>query len=238
MNKWLHLNVQLPDWFTGMFPEAFWQIPTEEKVVYLTFDDGPIPGVTSKVLQILKENQIKATFFCVGENVDKYPEIFNQIIEEGHLVGNHTYNHIKGFKCSNSIYFENIEKANKIIKSNLFRPPYGLLKNSQFNILKLKYKIIMWDVISCDYDSKLTPEDCFTNVINFVRNGSIITFHDSFKAEKNVLSALPKVIEYLKEQGYSFRRIEFDKTRPLYTANWIRHFQKMRNTLHKKRKIA
>ncbi len=238
MSKWFNLNVHLPDWFTGMFPEAFWHIPTEEKVVYLTFDDGPVPEVTPAVLKILKDYSIKATFFCVGENAVKYPEIFSEIMKEGHLVGNHTYNHIKGFKCPNSLYFDNIEKANKVIKSNLFRPPYGLLKKSQYNRLKLKYKIIMWDVISCDYDSKLTPEECFINVADFVRNGSIITFHDSIKAEKNVLAALPKVIEHLKGQGYSFRRIEFDKTRPLYTANWVRHFHKMKDTLYKKRKIA
>lgn len=238
MSKWFNLNVHLPGWFTGMFPDAYWHIPTGEKVVYLTFDDGPVPDVTNSVLSILKEHDVKATFFCVGENVMKYPDIFHEILEEGHLVGNHTFNHIKGFKCADNYYFENIEKANKLIKSNLFRPPYGLLKNSQFKKLKTKYKIIMWDVISCDYDSRLTVENCISNVMDFVRDGSIITFHDSYKAEKNVLAALPKVIELLKAQGYSFRRIEFDKTRPLYTANWIKNLLRMRESFNKRRHRA
>jgi len=229
MGKQFNLKVHLPGWFTGLFTNAIWNLPTDEKVVYLTFDDGPVPGVTSSILEILKAYNIKATFFCVGENVSKYPEIFQEVIKEGHAVGNHTYNHVKGVKYSNSHYYNNIEMAGRLIKSNLFRPPYGLMKRSQYLHLNKKYKIIMWDVISCDYDSTISPENCISNVIDFVRNGSIITFHDSYKAAKNVLIALPQVIEKLKEEGYSFRKIEFEKTRPLYSASLIKQ-SKMRNS--------
>jgi peptidoglycan/xylan/chitin deacetylase (PgdA/CDA1 family) len=229
MGKQFNLKVHLPGWFTGLFSNAIWHLPSIEKVVYLTFDDGPVPGVTSSIIEILKGHNIKATFFCVGENVSKYPDIFNEIIKEGHAVGNHTFYHIKGIKHSNSYYYNNVEMAGRLIKSNLFRPPYGLMKRSQYLYLNKKYKIIMWDVISCDYDSSITPEKCISNVVDFVRNGSIITFHDSYKAEKNVLAALPKVIEKLIDEGYSFRKIEFEKTRPLYSATWIKQ-NKMRDS--------
>jgi peptidoglycan-N-acetylglucosamine deacetylase len=237
MGKRINFRVQLPVWFSGLYPEAVWRIPSGEKVVYLTFDDGPVPGVTQDILSILHRYNIKGTFFCVGENVCKNPEIYNKIREEGHAVGNHTYNHIHGLKNTNSTYFANVEKANSLIKSDLFRPPYGLLKGSQYWVLKSKYIIIMWDVISCDYDPGLKPEQCYSNVIDFVRDGSIITFHDSFKAEKNVLNALPKVIEKLLEEGYSFRKIEFLKNRPADT-HFSHPLQKMRNSFKRHWKRA
>jgi peptidoglycan/xylan/chitin deacetylase (PgdA/CDA1 family) len=238
MSKRNNLTVHLPGWITGLFPDAIWQIPTGQKVLYLTFDDGPVPGVTPQVLDILRDLNIKATFFCVGENVFKYPDLFQQILDEGHSVGNHTFNHVRGLKCSDAYYYTNIEKANKLIGSNMFRPPHGLMKRSQYRYLVRKYKLIMWDVISCDYNPKLTPEHCFCNVVDFVRDGSIITFHDSEKAKMNVLGALPRVIEHLSKEGYSFQKIEFPKTRPLYSAPWLRQLQKMRENIHKRKKWA
>lgn len=204
----------MPEWVNRIYPEALWRIPSEEKVVYLTFDDGPVPIVTRTVLDILKEQNIVATFFCVGDNVSKYPEIYKQIIGEGHATGNHTHNHLNGLKNSNANYFSNIERAASLIHSALFRPPYGLLKKSQYRKLVTRYKIVLWDVISCDYDPELTPNQVYSNVMDFVRNGSIITFHDSYKAEKNVLTALPKVIGQLKKEGYTFKKIEFKSSEP------------------------
>jgi len=237
MGKRLNYRVQMPAWFTRLYPDAVWRIPTDEKVVYLTFDDGPVPGVTTAILNILHQYGIKGTFFCVGENVSNYPEIFQQIKDGNHAIGNHTYNHIHGFKNTNRAYFSNVEKADKLIGSDLFRPPYGLLKGSQYLVLKANFNIIMGDVISCDYDPLLKPEECFRNVMNFVRNGSIITFHDSYKAEKNVLKALPLVIENLIKEGYSFRKIEFNKIRPI-DIPLSQSLQKIRDTFKKHWKRA
>ena len=230
MNNLNKLKIQLPEWVTKLFPDAIWRLPTGEKVVYLTFDDGPIPEVTPLVLDLLKERDIKATFFCVGENVSKYPELFKRIKAEGHSVGNHTYNHLQGMKYSTSDYLQNIEKANSLIRSNMFRPPHGWLTRLQYWSIIGKYKLVMWDVISCDYDSSLSPEKCFRNVADFVRDGSIITFHDSLKAKKNVLAALPKTIDYLTKEGYSFRKIEFPKIYPM--KNTVpQKIQNMRNSI-------
>jgi peptidoglycan/xylan/chitin deacetylase (PgdA/CDA1 family) len=211
---------------------------TGEKTAYLTFDDGPVPDVTRAVLDILKERDIKATFFCVGDNVSKYPEIYRQILDEGHATGNHTHNHKHGLKNPNSAYFANIEKAAELIQSDLFRPPYGLLKKSQYNELIRRYKIIMWDVISCDYDPRLTPDQCYKNVIDFVRDGSIITFHDSYKSQQNVLTALPQVIDRLIEDGYSLKKIEFNSTLPETSEGAVSRLQAIRSTIHKIRERA
>ncbi|MCF8362087.1 MAG: polysaccharide deacetylase family protein [Prolixibacteraceae bacterium] len=233
MSKRINLKVHLPKWITKLFPLAVWTIPTGEKVVYLTFDDGPIPEVTPQVLDILKEKNIEATFFCVGENVWRYPDLFEHIKDEGHSVGNHTYNHLQGIKCSRQYYIDNIEKANNLIGSNMFRPPHGLMKQSQYYSILNKYKIVMWDVISCDYDPDLSPETCYRNVIDYVSDGSIITFHDSLKAEHNVLNALPRVIDYLLEEGYTFRKIEFPGLKPLKSATVQEKFQEIRNNINK-----
>lgn len=238
MKKRRDLRVHLPGWITRMFPDAIWRIPEGDQKLYLTFDDGPIPEVTPQVLDILRRYGIQATFFCVGENVFKYPELFAQIIDEGHTVGNHTYNHVQGLKCSDSYYFDNVEKANRLIGSNMFRPPHGWMRRTQYWRLSKQYKLIMWDVISCDYDPKLTPEHCFCNVVDFVRDGSIITFHDSLKAKNNVLSGLPRVIEYLLEQGYTFSKIEFEKTKPLYEPPVLKYLSKLHDSVHRKRKLA
>jgi peptidoglycan/xylan/chitin deacetylase (PgdA/CDA1 family) len=182
------------------------------KVVYLTFDDGPIPEVTPWVLELLEKEEIKATFFCVGENVKKYPEIYHGILSKGHSVGNHTFNHWQGCKNSNQKYFENIEQAKLLIDSDLFRPPHGLLKPRQYNYLKNNFRIMMWDLISCDYNQSLSPQHVFRNVIDYVRPGSIITFHDSLKAKQNLMFALPRSIEWMKDQGFSFEAIPYKKS--------------------------
>jgi peptidoglycan/xylan/chitin deacetylase (PgdA/CDA1 family) len=185
-----------------LFPGTIWRMSPSEKKIYLTFDDGPVPSITTWVLDILKQEKIKATFFCVGENVEKHPEIFQQILDEKHSIGNHTYNHLNGWNTHTNEYIKNIEKCAILVGSKLFRPPYGRLKKSQLSILKKKYSIIMWDVLSGDYDKNTSPEKCFQNVIDNVRNGSIIVFHDSYKAQKNLEYALPKLIAYAKENGF------------------------------------
>lgn len=204
-------RVRLPGFITSLFKNAVWRFNEDDRVVYLTFDDGPIPEVTPWVLELLKTENIKATFFCVGENVQKYPELYGQILKDGHSVGNHTFNHWQGLKKNDQDYFRNIEKARLAIDSDLFRPPHGWLKASQYNYLKKKFRIIMWDLISCDYDHRIKPKKVLKNVIDFVRPGSIITFHDSLKAKNNLMKALPLSIKWMKEQGYRFEAIPYKK---------------------------
>ena len=204
-------RVRLPGFITALFPDAIWRLKEQGRVVYLTFDDGPIPEVTPWVVDLLKRENIKATFFCVGENVKRYPEVYQQILADGHSVGNHTFNHWQGLKKGNQEYFENIELATAFIDSDLFRPPHGFLKRAQYKYLKSRFRIIMWDLISCDYDARLKPETVLKNIVDFVREGSVITFHDSIKAQQNLQEVLPKAIQYLKEQGYRFEAIPYQK---------------------------
>lgn len=199
----------IPSLLTKAFPSLIWKIPTNEKVLYLTFDDGPVPEATPWVLETLKKYNAKATFFCVGDNVRKHPFLYEQILKEGHSVGNHTFNHLNGWTTKPEDYVKNIEKAAELIDSNLFRPPRGLLKNSHFQLLKNKYKVIMWNVLSVDYDKKLSQEQCLKNVTDNAKSGSIIVFHDSIKAWKNMNYAMPKVLEHFSNQGYQFKAIEF-----------------------------
>ncbi len=190
------------------YPHALWRKSKKEKVVYLTFDDGPIPEVTPWVLDVLKEKGVKATFFCVGKNVFKHPEVFERVKAEGHQVGNHTYNHIPGFFKNNDMYVENVQRADSYIHSNLLRPPHGHITRGQYHRLrKMGYRVVMWDLITRDYNAKLSPERILNNVKHYVRNGSIIVFHDSLKAEKNMRYAMPRAIDWLKEQGYEFRTL-------------------------------
>lgn len=202
----MNWEVHLPLWITRLFPRAAWTIPGRDNEVYLTFDDGPVPDITPKVLEILQQKKVSATFFCVGENVARYPEIFDRILTEGHAVGNHTYNHLQGHKTRNDLFFSNIEKAGGLVKSDLFRPPHGWLKPSQYRYLSKRYKLIMWDVISVDYNPATSPEKCLWNVLHYTRSGSIITFHDSEKAAKNLLYALPRAIDELKKEGLHSKR--------------------------------
>lgn len=200
---------QPPFFYRLLFPGGIWRMPSKnEKVIYLTFDDGPIPEITPWVLSILDKYKIKATFFCVGDNVKKYPGVYQQILSKGHCVGNHTFNHIQGLKTKTEDYIENARKASEYIQSSLFRPPHGHLRIPQFFKLRKNYHVVLWDVVTRDYSKRLNPEDVFSNVKDYVRNGSIVVFHDSLKAEKNMKYALPLAIEWLLEQGYVFKTIE------------------------------
>jgi peptidoglycan/xylan/chitin deacetylase (PgdA/CDA1 family) len=196
------------------FSGFVWDMPHTGKTVYLTFDDGPNPEVTPWVLDLLKEHNIKATFFCIGDNIRKHPGFVYQIVTAGHVVGNHTYNHLNGWKTGETSYISNFLKCQAMIYRStphhmepvkLFRPPYGKIKSAQAKaIRKLGYKIIMWDVLSADFDQAITPQKCLSNVVDNVRPGSIIIFHDSIKASVNLRYALPAAITRLKEEGYTF----------------------------------
>lgn len=197
---------QPPRIYRMLFPKGVWRIPSEkEKVVYLTFDDGPIPEITPWVLDILDKYNIKATFFCVGDNVRKHPDIYKMVLDAGHRVGNHTFNHVQGIRKFTKQYLANTELASKYIESDLFRPPHGHMRLPQFFTLRRKYRIILWDVVTRDYSKLLKPEQVLNNVKQYTRNGSIIVFHDSLKSETNMKYALPRSIEWLLEQGYTFK---------------------------------
>ncbi len=193
--------------FQSLLRSLIWSIKTPGKEIFLTFDDGPIPIITPWVVDELKKYNAKATFFCVGDNVKKHPEIYQLLLDNGHRVGNHTMNHLNGWKNFNKTYFENIAAAEKYITSDLFRPPYGKIKPTQIFRLKKKYKLIMWDVLTGDYDESKTGEECLNKIKKNVKSGSIIVFHDSIKAEKRLRYALPKCLEFLKTEGYTFSAI-------------------------------
>jgi len=191
-----------------LYPKALWRMDRHERAVYLTFDDGPIPEATPFILEVLRTEGVKATFFCVGDNVRKYPELFQQILDEGHGVGNHTHNHIGGLRHTIKEYSYNVEKANAYIHSRLMRPPHGWMRLSQYAWLSRKFKVVMWDVVTRDYSKWLTAEEVVNNVKKYARNGSIITFHDSLKSIEKLKTALPQSIKWLKEQGYAFKTFE------------------------------
>lgn len=198
----------MPLWYRMLVPGARWRIPSlTKKSVYITFDDGPIPGVTPWVLDKLDELDIKATFFCVADNVKKYPEIFEEIKRRGHQVGNHTYHHIQGLFTSTNDYMTDVIEAHKLINSRYFRPPHGHMRFSQVMEVSHSFEIIMWDVITRDYNRKISPDKIIEYVKKYSRNGSIITFHDSIKAEKNMKIAMPMSINWLRDNGYNFLRI-------------------------------
>jgi peptidoglycan/xylan/chitin deacetylase (PgdA/CDA1 family) len=199
---------QPPFFYRALFPGAIWKMPAEEKCVYLTFDDGPIPEVTPWVLDTLDRYGVKATFFCVGENVSKHPDIYRMIGERGHMTGNHTHNHLQGIRFTTSYYLENIRKAASYIPSGLFRPPHGHMRLGQLLALRRMYRIILWDVVTRDYSPHMQPHDVMKVVRKYTRNGSIIVFHDSLKAERNMKNALPPSIEWLIEKGYTFKTID------------------------------
>jgi len=197
-----------PKLYRNLYRGSYWRFNTDKKIVYLTFDDGPIPEITPWVLDLLDKYNIKATFFCVGDNVRKHPDIYQMLQERGHAVGNHTFHHIQGLKTDTLSYLKDVEEANQLINSKLFRPPYGHMRFSQFNRLNKKYKVIMWDVVTRDYSYLMTSGEVFDVVKKYTRNGSIIVFHDSLKSGDRMKEALPKSIEWLLEQGYSFQLIE------------------------------
>ncbi len=187
-----------------LYPRALWRMDHHEKVVYLTFDDGPIPESTPFILDTLQRYGIKATFFMVGDNVRKYQELYKRILSEGHQVGNHTHNHISGFRHTLRDYSYNVEKANAYIRSHLFRPPHGWMRLAQYALLSRKYKVVMWDVVTRDYSKWMTAQDVVNNVKRYTRPGSIITFHDSLKSIDKLQTALPASIEWLQQEGYRF----------------------------------
>jgi peptidoglycan-N-acetylglucosamine deacetylase len=222
--------IKTPTLLQRLFYNQHWRFPNKDNKIYLTFDDGPIPVVTSWVLDVLKEYDIKATFFCIGDNINKHPDIFQKVIQEGHAIGNHTFNHLNGWKASSNDYLKNVLLCNeqlqlavgglqlsddglnvtqtrnpKLATLNLFRPPYGKIKPSQSKKLrKLGYKIVMWDILSGDFDQNITPEKCLQNATKKVKSGSILVFHDSLRAYKNLGYALPITIKILKEKGFVF----------------------------------
>ena len=181
-----------------------WQVKTNEKVLYFTFDDGPIPELTPKALKILDKYNAKATFFVVADNVRKHPDVYQQVTDAGHAIGNHSYNHVKGWKLSNDDYYSNIAKANELLNTKLFRPPYGQITPSQAKHLAKDYNIIMWSVLSGDYDKNTSPEQCFNNILRKAKNGSIIVMHDNLKAEENMLFALEESLKHFSQLGYRF----------------------------------
>lgn len=195
-------------WIRWIYPRATWRMSRKIHAVYLTFDDGPIPESTPFILDTLAEYEAKATFFMVGDNVRKYPELYRRIVEAGHQVGNHTYNHWGGMRHSAREYGKNADKANELIHSHLFRPPHGWMRWPQYLWLKSKYRIVMWDLVTRDYSRLVSAEDVLNNVIRYTRNGSIITFHDSLKSIDKLHYALPRALAWIKEQGFEFKTFE------------------------------
>lgn len=186
-----------------MSKSLIWKIPTQEKKIYLTFDDGPIPHLTMEILKILADYKAKATFFCVGENAERYPQLIDRILDDGHIIGNHSYHHLSGWKTPINEYLNNVNKAAQFIDSSLFRPPYGQINYQQINYLKQDYKIIMWNILSGDFDKKLENEQCLFNVLQS-KPGDIVVFHDNVKSQEKVLYVLPKYLEHFTQLGYEF----------------------------------
>lgn len=209
--------IKTPQIVKSIFKNWVWDIPSVEKTIYLTFDDGPTPKITDWTLEVLEEYQAKATFFCVGKNIFEFPDIYQKIVEKGHAIGNHTQNHVNGWKTKISPYLDELANCKKQIKRlspvnradvSLFRPPYGKLSLTQARKIRMKgYKIIMWDVLSADFDNAITKEKCLENVLKNSKSGSIVVFHDSLKASENLQYALPKVLGFFRDKGYKFKKL-------------------------------
>lgn len=203
-----------PSFIKFLYPGLLWKVEEQEKVIYLTFDDGPVPEVTPSVLSQLDDFGAKATFFCVGENVSRYPDLVKSILAQGHSIGNHTHNHLNGWRTRNDIYIKNIALCEKVlVETNansvkkIFRPPYGRIKRGQVKLLKDFYKIVMWDVLSGDFDQRMKKENCLDKSIKYTESGSIIVFHDSIKASHNLHYCLPRYLSHFTKRGYTFRAI-------------------------------
>ena len=194
-----------------IFRDLTWHFTGKDNELFLTFDDGPTPEVTPWVLSTLKDFDARATFFCIGQNAEKYPDLYKQIINEGHSVGNHCYSHTKGWGANSKKYISSVRKAAEVIDSNLFRPPYGRIRPNQISQLKNDYNIIMWDVLSKDFDKNFDKEKCLKYVLDFSESGSIIVFHDTSKAERNLKYALPEILKHFTKQGFVFNPIEYKK---------------------------
>lgn len=222
------IPAKTPGFVRSLFPNYLWKVDTTSKVLYLTFDDGPTADITDWVLDTLDEFNAKATFFCIGSNIEKHPDIFQRILKNKHTVGNHTYSHLKGWQTATKVYVADIQFTDSIIKfqiqnatnkstdltkqsyTSLFRPPYGKFKTKQSKVLlEQGYKVVMWDVLSYDWDSNLSKKKCYKNVVLSASDGSIIVFHDSLKAAKNMKYTLPKVLKYFSEKGYDFKALDY-----------------------------
>jgi peptidoglycan/xylan/chitin deacetylase (PgdA/CDA1 family) len=201
--------VRPPNFLRWIYPNAIWNIPSDSKVVYLTFDDGPTPEVTNSVLQILEDYQAKATFFCIGKNIKEHPDLFAQIKQKGHHIGSHTYSHLNGWKTNEKDYLKDYQEGKSMANTNLFRPPYGRLLLKALTAIQKNDKVIMWDILSKDYNRLLTPDKIITNVKRHLQPGSIIVFHDSLKAKNNLLVALPPILHHLREEGYTMSVIPY-----------------------------
>lgn len=204
------INLSPPRFFQRFFPNIIWNFPDETDGVFLTFDDGPTQNITPWVLEQLKKYNAKATFFCLAKNVEMNPDIYNQILADGHSVGNHSYSHIRGWSTDTSQYIQDIIYANSFIKSNLYRPPYGRISPRQLLLLRHRYKIIMWDVLSMDYSKRISPRKVTKYVLDNVHPGAIVVFHDSVKAQRNLKYTLPRVLEGISQKGLKFKAIKID----------------------------
>lgn len=200
----MKILVRPPGLLRKIYKNSLWRMNSDERIIYLTFDDGPIEELTPWVLDVLKQYNVKATFFCVGNNIDKHNPIFQRLLQEGHRVGNHTYNHIKGWKTKTAAYLENVEQCQQLTQTNLFRPPYGRIKKKQFSLISQTYTVVFWDVLTHDYDQLISPQICLENSIKYTRNGSIVVFHDNIKAQKNLKFVLPQYIEHFLKLNYKF----------------------------------
>ncbi|MFZ9262179.1 MAG: polysaccharide deacetylase family protein [Chitinophagaceae bacterium] len=208
----MNLPVVVPLWMRAFHPNRIWQMPNNHKVIYLSFDDGPHQYITPQVLSMLEDYQAKASFFCVGDNVRKYPEVFSNIIQRGHAVGNHSFHHLNGWKTDKQAYVNDIVKANALIQSNLFRPPYGRLKSNQAKtLISHGYEIVMWTLLSSDYDEQLSKEKCAERLLKKIRPGAIVLFHDSDKAKRNMIYALERLLYEGTRQGYRFEALPYKK---------------------------
>lgn len=197
----------MPGFFWRLFPGLLWRLPVKDRSLFLTFDDGPTPGVTEYVLDTLEEYKAKATFFCIGKNVEAHQSLYEKILKRGHATGNHTYSHLNGWDTDDELYYDDIARCAQLVSSKLFRPPYGKISLAQINYLKPRYRIVMWDVLSGDFDRSLSGEACLKNVLHRAREGSILIMHDSAKAEEKVYYVLPRVLEFFTEGGYRFEVI-------------------------------
>jgi len=199
--------IKIPTIVERLFPSIIWNKSRNQKTLYLTFDDGPCEELSLFILDELKKYKAKATFFYLGSQVDKFPNWVEKCQKENHSIGNHTFSHLNGWASTNNVYFEDVEKANRIINSNLFRPPYGRIKPSQLFFLKKQYKIVMWDVLSWDFDKDTTPQECYDNILKHTNNGSIIVLHENEKSAKNVKEVLPKILRHYTSLGYEFKAL-------------------------------
>ena len=203
--------VKTPWYLKSVYPSLVWDLPKTD-TLYLTFDDGPVPGVTDIILDILAGYQAKATFFCIGDNIRKHPDLFRRISQEGHAIGNHTYHHVNGWRTDLNTYLDEVVNCEALVQTKLFRPPYGRISFQQIQELKKEFSIVMWDVLSGDFDTTLHADTCVQHVVEHAVGGSIVVFHDSLKASERVLPALPAVLKHFADKGFLFRALPYDGT--------------------------